>query len=55
MIIVKGGVRKVEISAVVTRKDGTKEDHGVIASHERPDRKGWLDRIRRLINDVTCH
>ncbi len=44
-----GNVREATIEAVVTRKDGTVEDLGVIASYKQPLWKRLLYRFMRFL------
>jgi hypothetical protein len=39
----------LSISAIVTRADGTVEDHGVIAYHHKNPLRRWAWRLRRRL------
>lgn len=45
----RGGVREVRISAVVTRADGTIEDHGVISFWSKSPWRRLAWRVRQWL------
>ena len=45
----KSGIKKVAVSAVITRADGTKEDLGVIAITTKTPMQRFVEKIKGVV------
>lgn len=53
MDIAKGECKSAELSIVIIRADGTKEDLGVVARYDSDPLKQAIQKVKNLIKTVT--